>query len=82
VTLTLTVLVIGIVLGTLLSNTLGQLLVSSIMSTFGAASIKFVIHPWEAYVGYPLLLIAVVTVTTLVSIISIKQSSIARTIIE
>jgi putative ABC transport system permease protein len=48
----------------------------------GASEIEFVIEPLQAYVLSPLALIIVVTVTTLISIVSIKETSIARMIVE
>ncbi len=51
------ILLAGIVLGTLLANTLGELLMGAVISSFGASSFKFVINPLEAYVLSPLLMI-------------------------
>lgn len=50
------VLVIGMVLGTLLANTLGQILAGAVISYFGASSFKFVVHPLSAYLLCPLLM--------------------------
>ena len=82
VTRALVVLNIGIIVGTIISNTFGQNLVSALMSQMGASEIEFVIEPLQAYVLSPLALIIVVTVTTLISIVSIKETSIARMIVE
>lgn len=82
VTMSLVVLFTGIVLGTIISNTLGQKLVSGLLSVFGAANIKFVIDPVQAYILCPLLLITIVTLTTLISIMPIKKSSITEMIVE
>ena len=75
-------LAMGILLGTLFSNTLGQRLVSAIWSFMGASQIKFVINPVQAYLIFPLLLLACVSLTTLVSIRGVKESSIAQMIAE
>jgi putative ABC transport system permease protein len=48
----------------------------------GASNIEFVIKPVQAYVLSPLALMTVVTVTTLISIASIKETSITRMILE
>lgn len=72
----------GIVLGTTFSNTLGQHLVSVLWSLMGASQIRFVIDPVQAYLLFPLLLMACVSLTTLISIRSIKESSIAQMIME
>ena len=75
-------LAVGILLGTLFANTLGQRLVSVIWSFLGASQIKFVINPVQAYLIFPLLLLACVSLTTLLSIRGIKESSIAQMIAE
>lgn len=82
VTMALLVLNIGIILGTIVSNTIGQKMVSIVLSFFGASQIKFVIDPVQAYILCPLVLMLVVTITTLISIISIKKSSISEMIVE
>jgi putative ABC transport system permease protein len=82
VTRALLVLNIGIIVGTIISNTFGQNLVSAVMSQMGASEIRFVIEPLQAYVLSPLALMIVVTITTLISIASIKETSIARMIVE
>jgi putative ABC transport system permease protein len=79
----LVLLAFGIVLGTLFSNTLGQQLVSVVLSLQGASRIKFVIDPLQAYVMYPLILMFTVAVTTLLSTrTGIKETNIAEMIIE
>jgi putative ABC transport system permease protein len=76
-------LAIGIVLGTLFSNTLGQQLVSVAFSLQGASRIRFVIDPLQAYVMYPLLLMVTVIVTTFLSTrTGIKETNIAQMIME
>lgn len=76
-------LIVGIVLGTLFSNTLGQQLVSAAFSLQGASRIKFVIDPLQAYVAYPLLLMVTVAVTTFLSTrTGIKETNIAEMIME
>jgi putative ABC transport system permease protein len=72
----------GVVLGTLFSNTLGQRLVSAAWSFMGASQIEFVIDPLQAYLLFPLLLLLCVSLTTLVSIRGIKENSIAQMIME
>ena len=76
-------LVIGIALGTLFSNTLGQQLVSAAFSLQGASRIKFVIDPLQAYVMYPLLLMVTVAAATFLSTrTGIKETNIAAMIME
>lgn len=79
----LLLLVFGIVLGTLFSNTLGQQLVSAAFSMQGASRIKFVIDPLQAYVAYPLLLMVTVAITTILSTrTGIQETNIAEMIME
>lgn len=82
VTRALVVLNIGIIVGTIISNTLGQYLVSAVWSQMGASEIQFIIDPLQAYLLAPLALMTVVTLTTLMSIVSIKETSIAEMILE
>ncbi|WP_028562060.1 ABC transporter permease [Paenibacillus pinihumi] len=82
VTISLIVLGAGLILGTLLSNTAGQLLIGGIMSFLGASNITFIIDPVQAYILSPVLLAVTVILTTLASIQSIKASSISKTIAE
>jgi putative ABC transport system permease protein len=82
VTRALLVLNIGIILGAIVSNTFGQYLVSALMSNMGANAIEFVINPLQAYILAPLTLMVVVTITTLTTTVSIKETSIARMILE
>jgi putative ABC transport system permease protein len=72
-TMTLSLLAVGIVAGTVFSNTLGQRLVSVFWSFMGAARIRFVIDPLQAYLLLPLLLVTAVSVTTVAGISRIKQ---------
>lgn len=78
----LVLLAIGVVAGTVLSNTLGQQVVGVLWSFMGAAQIRFVIHPLQAYLLLPLLLATAVGLTTVVSISRIRNTSIATTIVE
>ena len=73
-TKTLSLLVIGIVLGTIFANTAGQRLVSLLWAFRGAAQINFVIDPLQAYLLFPLLLMLTVSITALISIIGIKDT--------
>jgi putative ABC transport system permease protein len=82
VTRALLVLNLGIVLGTIVSNTIGQYLVSALWSQMGASQIRFVIDPVQAYVLGPLALMIVVSATTLMSIVSIRENSIAAMVAE
>lgn len=60
---TLMVLILGIILGELASNYLGEFLVSMAMSSMGAARIQFVDVAWQTWLLCPLALIVVVGFT-------------------
>ncbi|MFE4242108.1 ABC transporter permease [Peribacillus butanolivorans] len=64
---TMMVLILGIIVGVLASNYLGELLVSMAMSTMGAAKIEFVHVVWQTWLLCPLALIVVVGFTIFVS---------------
>ncbi|WP_416150813.1 FtsX-like permease family protein [Salipaludibacillus sp. HK11] len=68
-----TVMVIGITVGTLISNKIGQSLVSSIWSFMGASKIEFVIDPIQAYIIFPIMLLSCVIVTTVIATSSTDQ---------
>ncbi|MFK4997746.1 FtsX-like permease family protein [Bacillus sp. N9] len=74
----LLVLGIGVLLGTILSNTLGQSLVSALLSFIGASNIKFVIDPVKALLICPLMLVSGVVLATFITIAPIKKSSIVH----
>lgn len=79
---TLLVLWLGIIMGTIASNTLGESIVSSLVSSMGASKIQFVINPIVAYILSPIMLMFVVIITTLVNVRALKGSSIVQKIVE
>lgn len=60
------VLAVGLVVGTLLANTLGERLVGMVISTLGASTFDFVINPLTAYVLAPLLMAIAVLAATII----------------
>jgi len=78
----LLLLLTGITAGAVFANTLGEDFVSLLWSFMGAAQIQFVIDPFLAYLLFPLLLMITVSVTTIISISQIKETSIIRMITE
>lgn len=68
---------VGILTGTIFSNTVGQRLVSLLWSFMGASRISFVINPFRAYVLLPLLLMLTVSLTTAVTLKGIREYNIA-----
>lgn len=59
------VLIIGTVLGTLLANTLGEILAGAIISSFGVDSFKFKVNPLSAYLLCPLMMVSAVLLATI-----------------
>lgn len=77
ITRALVVLNTGIILGTVFSNTIGQSMISAILSMLGAPKMDFIINPYHAYILCPIGLIIIVTITTLLSIVSMKNLNIS-----
>jgi putative ABC transport system permease protein len=67
----------GIILGTVFSNTIGQNMIGAVLSMVGAPNIEFIINPLHAYILSPIGLIIIVTITTLLSIVSMKDFNIS-----
>lgn len=76
------VLIIGIVLGTLLANTLGEMLAGAVISSFGASAFHFTVNPLSAYLLSPLLMIGSVLIATLIGISDAEQVKISENIKE
>lgn len=60
------VLIFGIVIGTLLANTLGEMLAGVMISSFGASTFKFEVNPLSAYLFSPQLMICTVLIATII----------------
>ncbi|KKZ92893.1 hypothetical protein B4147_2129 [Bacillus wiedmannii] len=75
ITRSIVIVVIGIVTGTLLAATFGEMLVSWLGSFMGAAHIKFVVNPIVSYVICPAILFISVAATTLFSSFTMKQTN-------
>lgn len=76
------VLALGVVIGTILANTLGEYVGIAIVSTFGATSFDFVVNPFFAYMISPLLIAACVYIATLLGISDIGPLKISEYIKE
>lgn len=76
------VLIIGIVLGTLLANTLGEGLAGAVITSFGASSFKFSVNPLSAYVLCPLMMVCSVLIATIIGISSARKIKISENIKE
>ena len=68
----LCVAIIGIILGAILSNTLGEMLTGIVISSFGASSFKFEVHAMNTYLLIPLVMICTVLIATMVGTLNVK----------
>jgi putative ABC transport system permease protein len=76
------VLLIGILLGTLLANTLGESLAGAVIGSLGAASFKFIVNPLFAYLLSPLLMAGAVLAATFFGTLDAGQIKISENIKE
>lgn len=74
------VLIVGIVLGTLLANTIGERLAGAVISSFGASAFQFAVNPLSAYLLSPLLMIGSVLIATLIGTSGAGQIQISENI--
>ena len=74
--------IIGIIVGTILANTLGEILAGAVISSFGATSFSFSINPLTAYVFCPLLMICSVLITTIIGTSGVGKIKISENIKE
>ncbi|PFW85793.1 ABC transporter permease [Bacillus sp. AFS075960] len=75
ITRSIVIVLLGIVTGTFIAATFGEMLVSWLGSFMGAAHIKFVVNPIVSYVICPAILFISVTATTLFSSFTMKQTN-------
>ncbi|MDA2671209.1 ABC transporter permease [Bacillus cereus] len=75
ITRSIVIVLLGIVIGTCIAATFGEMLVSWLGSFMGAAHIKFVVNPIVSYVICPAILCICVTATTLFSSFTMKQTN-------
>ncbi len=67
ITRAILVLVTGMLLGAVLSNTLGEIMAGMLLSMLGAGKLNFIIDPLKAYLLCPLILTGCVLIATLLS---------------
>lgn len=60
------ILAIGLLIGTLFANSLGEALAGGVISSFGASSFSFEINPVSAYLLLPLMMTGTVLIATLI----------------
>ncbi|WP_045516662.1 ABC transporter permease [Neobacillus niacini] len=76
------VLIVGIILGTLLANTLGEVLAGALISSFGASKFNFTVNPFNAYLLSPLMMIFTVLIATMIGTSSAGKIKISENIKE
>ncbi|MFV0395112.1 MAG: FtsX-like permease family protein [Coprobacillaceae bacterium] len=76
------VLIIGIVIGIILANTVGEILASALIATFGATAFSFTINPMIAYLLCPVIIICATLVATILGTLDIGKIKISENIKE
>lgn len=76
------VLVIGIIIGSILANTLGELLSGTIIASLGATTFHFIIDPFTSYGLYPMLMACIALIATLIGTTGIDKVKIFENIKE
>ena len=76
------VLIVGIALGTLLANTLGEALAGAVIASFGASSFQFSVNPLSAYLLCPAVMICAVLTATIIGTSGAGQIKISENIKE
>lgn len=77
VTRSIIVLILGVIVGTVLSNTLGELVGVAVISSFGASSFHFEINSLFAYLFSPIVIATCVYIATVVGISDIATLKIS-----
>ena len=76
------VLSVGIILGTLLANTLGEVLAGMVISQLGASKFQFANNPFAAYLLSPMLMVGAVLIATILGTLDAGQIKISENIKE
>lgn len=76
------ILIFGVLIGTFLSNTLGELIGVALISSFGASSFHFEVNPFFAYLLAPLLIAVCVCIATIIGVSDIRLLKISEHIKE
>lgn len=76
------VLSLGVLMGALLANTLGQALTGAVIASFGAGSFKFIVNPLYAYLLSPLLMAGAVLAATVFGTLDAGRITISESIKE
>ena len=73
---------LGVIIGTILANTVGELVGAALISSFGATTFHFVVNPFYAYLLAPLLMAVCVYTATLLGVTGIRKLKISEHIKE
>lgn len=76
------VLIVGIAVGTLLANTLGEKLAGMVISSFGATTFDFAVNPLSAYLLSPLMMVIAVFIATMIGTSRVGQFKLSEHIKE
>jgi putative ABC transport system permease protein len=76
------VLAVGVLLGTVLANTLGESLAGAVIASFGASSFAFVVDPLEAYGLAPSLMALSVLLATVLGTLDAGKIQVSESIRE
>ncbi len=76
------VLLLGVIIGTLLANTIGESIGVAVIASFGVTALDFVVNPWFAYLFSPLLIACCVYIGTLLGVSDIRPLKISEHIKE
>ncbi|MPN37701.1 hypothetical protein SDC9_185221 [bioreactor metagenome] len=74
--------IIGIFLGTIISNTLGEIFAGALIGSFGATTFKFIINPISTYLLLPIMLILSVVIATILGTCNMEKIKISDNIKE
>lgn len=82
ITRSVIIMILGVIIGTALSNTLGEMVGVALISYFGATSFRFVVDPVFAYLLAPLLMTVCVIAATLWGVSEVKKLKVSEFIKE
>lgn len=74
--------VVAIFVGTILANTLGEIIFGGMLSIMGASKIKILVDPFSAYLLWPIVQILVALVTVIIGTKSVRNYHIRNQIME
>ncbi len=82
ITRSITIVVLGVIIGTVLANTLGELIGAALISSFGATTLNFEVNAWFVYLVSPLFIACCCAAATMFGVYGIKALKISEHIKE